>query len=59
MAETENSDFPRMTVVVNGDERILEQIKNQFYELEFRHQRISLKSIICIKKYRKQYFQKN
>ena len=31
---TENSDFSRMTVVVTGDEQILDQIKKQLAKLE-------------------------
>ena len=34
VGETENSKVSRMTVVVNGDEQILEQIRNQLQKLE-------------------------
>lgn len=34
VAETENPSFSRMTVVAEGDEQILEQIKNQLDKLE-------------------------
>lgn len=34
VAETENPKFSRMTVVAEGDEQILEQIKNQLLKLE-------------------------
>ncbi|MBR4145357.1 MAG: acetolactate synthase small subunit [Lachnospiraceae bacterium] len=44
VAETENPEFSRMTVVADGDERILEQIKNQLYKLEDVKDIIELKS---------------
>lgn len=34
VGETENPTFSRMTVVANGDEQILEQIRNQLQKLE-------------------------
>lgn len=34
VGETENKEFSRMTVVVSGDEQILEQIKKQVEKLE-------------------------
>lgn len=34
VAETENPKFSRMTVVAEGDEQILEQIRNQLLKLE-------------------------
>ncbi len=34
VGETENPAFSRMTVVVNGEEQILEQIRNQLQKLE-------------------------
>lgn len=34
VGETENSKFSRMTVVVNGDDQILEQIRKQLEKLE-------------------------
>lgn len=34
VGETENPDFSRMTVVVSGDEQILEQIKKQVAKLD-------------------------
>ncbi len=34
VGETENPEFSRMTVVVNGDEQITEQIKKQVQKLE-------------------------
>jgi acetolactate synthase-1/3 small subunit len=34
VGETENPELSRMTVVVNGDDQILEQIRNQLSKLE-------------------------
>jgi acetolactate synthase-1/3 small subunit len=34
VGETQNPEFSRMTVVVNGDDQILEQIRNQLLKLE-------------------------
>lgn len=34
VAETENASYSRMTVVAEGDEKILDQIKNQLNKLE-------------------------